>query len=268
MTNIIPLNNQIWQSQLPAPQWESVSWPRVKTMSDWNPITGSEWWARLPLVDQKLIDNGELFVEYWRIKQQSFRLKYDVNWWKIKRRRASKIRWYSDWDGNDSIRGRWYSTGQHEVAIPRRNMFPVISQSFIAPPVPRYSFYRMAWLYYYNWDHSVLTQFFEYSVPVVCGSKKNKIQQQRLDNTEKDIAKKRVAQNKLKDVMQHSSEWYCRLVVMKEWRVVQQWPISEPLFIEVSGMPPWDEIERIYKFPSLENNIFYANTSIWHQNKQ
>jgi hypothetical protein len=78
----------------------------------------------------------------------------------------------------------------------------------------------------------------------------------------------------LKDVHQHSSERYARLVVIRDGRIIQQWPHSDPLFIELKWLPHWNERDRVYEKSTRfidgawSSKRIEAVGTIWHKLKQ
>lgn len=246
---------------LPAPVWESKALNQLKTLSDWNSVYWDEYFARIPLVDQKLIDDGVLYIEYGRLKNP-WQWHRNKKWI---RPRWSKINFYSPWYNQTSEGWRWYSTWHHNISIDRPNMFQISHQWFNAPLLPRETFYRMVIANYYNWNHTWAWETIPYSVPHMTWWKIHRIASNVIWTWSNQ--NRRVINWTLKDIVHSSSEWYARLVIMKNGKVIKQWPISEPLHLERTLPIYWNEFERKY---STYNNSWYirANLTIEHKYKK
>lgn len=265
MTQII--TNKVSEYQLPAPQWELIENDVTKTFMDWNTVSWSDWWVRVPLVNQKVIDDWELFVEFGRIKRTYVR-DLPPN---SSKERGSKINWYSSWV-NQSVETMWYSWWHHTyndlpLLVDRPNMFPVTNQWYRTPALPRNAFYRMVDSRYYNWDN------FSWSDPRIVWpqphmtSAKIRKMATNVIQTWTNIGRQ-LPTNQLKDLTQQWSEWYARLVVKKDGKVVQQWPHSEPLFVEFTWWPiAWNEFYRQYQ-EDTSWTPRQAKITIWHKYKK
>jgi len=240
--------------QLPAPVWESKALRQWVILSDWTYVYWDQYFARIPLVDQKLIDEWILFVEYGRLKST---WQWKKRPWQLKAR-WTKISFYSPRYWQNAVSWRWYSAWHHNSSIDRPNMFKVIHQWFNAEILPRNSFYVMKDCSFFNWAWA-----FSYSIPRITGSRTKKIR-----NVPSMIANWVWPINwQLRDLVNSSSERYARLVVIKNNKVIKQWPISEPLSIEWKLPVYWNEFERVY---SIENVSWtpIAKFTIWHKYKQ
>lgn len=259
------------QQQLPAPIWESLSWQNLPiNLSDGNIVLGSNRWVRVPLINKDAITRGDIYIEFGRLKKQYY--KTNPLFWVVKTI-GSRINWYSRWDNDTSPYWKWYSSGSHTnqswlMPTNRPNMFQVTHQWYLTPPLPRWSFYRLYNAKYYNGDFSNWINsipYFNFFTPHMTGGKIHQL----AGNVLQPITNiwRRVLAWQLKDKTHLWSEWYARLVVIKEGRVVQQWPHSEPLFIERQWLPYWDENKRQYSVDNLAAAI-KANITIGHKYKK
>lgn len=265
MTQII--TNSVSEYQLPAPQWELIENDVAKTFMDWNTVSWSDWWVRVPLVNQKLIDDWELFVEYGRIKRL-YERSLEPEWTRV---RGRKINWYSSWIGWN-VEHMWYSWWDHTynwdpLLVDRPNMFQVNTQGYRSEPLPWNAFYRMVESRYYNWDN------YSWGDPRIIWPQPH-MTSTKIRRMAKNVVStignlwRKLPTNQLKDLTQQWSEWYARLVVKKDWRVIQQWPHSEPLFIEFEWWPiARNEFYRNYVIDT-SSQLRKANITIWHKFKQ
>ena len=249
--------------QLPAPVWESKALRQSVQLSDWNYVDWDEYFARVPLVDQRLIDEWILFVEYGRLKNpwQWYRGKYSA------RPRGSKISFYSPWYSQTQLTGRWYSAWTHNwVSVDRPNMFQVIHQWFDAPLLPRWSFYRIYNANFYNGIHDwVNNPVIQSWVPHMTWWRIKRVAW----NVISDWSNwwRSVINWQLRDIPHSSSEWYSRLVVIKNGKVIKQWPVSEPLHLEWKLPIYRNEFERRYSLEQASTPIT-AKLTIEHKYKK
>lgn len=251
---------------LPAPQWEEIDrniwW---LSLSDGSSVVWDFFWARVPLLDKALLASWQVYVEYGRVKRTYQR---GNQYWN--RLRWSKIEWYSPRNSQVQVTWRWYSAGTHnQIVVDRPNLFQVTHQWFLSPELPRNAFYRMFSAAYYNWDHSNepnTSYLFWHNTPHMTWWRIHNIPYNMFNSTSSFNRRPQNAQ--LKTITHQASEWYARLVVIKDGKVVQQWPHSEPLFLSWTwGNVYWNEFERKY---SLTNSYSprQAHLTIWHKYKE
>lgn len=249
--------------QLPAPVWESKALRQEIFLSDWTYVYWDQYFARIPLVDQKLIDEWVLFVEYGRLKNpwQWYRRRW------IDRPRGTKINFYSPWYWQSQQTWRWYSAWTHNsISVDRPNMFQVTNQWFETPLLPRETFYKMKNANYYTWIHDWSSpELLQYTVPAMTWTRTHEVSYS-ITNTISN-AWRRVQNWQLRTKHHSSSEWYARLVVIKNGKVIKQWPISEALHLEWKLPVYWNEFERRY---STDNQYFTptAKLTIEHKYKK
>lgn len=257
---------QLWYNpeknyQLPAPIREYKG-KSGKTMDDATSFEWDNFAARVPLVDQQLIDDWVLFVEYGRLKP------IHNKWNQNNGRRAWGISFWSTWVWATQVTGRWYSAWWHvglwwqvrNTDAP--NLYPVTVQGDTAFNVPYEAFYRLKDVEYFDETIPSWVAFLSPWMPHMKWGRYRRIWKTSWAIT----PNKRYQWNQIKTQLHTKSEWYARLVVIKDNKVVQQWPISEPLYISWEWWPLyWDERNRTY---NINSNPFIAHWTIENKYKQ
>ncbi len=250
---------------LPTPRWEIREAWVAKIMSDWvNQMIGDTIFARVPRVEQELIDNWELFVEFGLIrdKRYSNRALNTTKW--------RRITWYSSWVWSSVISwtGEW-GWAHPQIAVDRPNRFPVLWQNNLHWELPRATFYKIRRTEHFDERNTIVTS----DVPVVTGSKYWRIIDPSQFLPWQSRYKKRPQFQRFRDEVHQDSEWYARLVIVKNGRLESVWPTSEPLFIDVEWgywfNNDWmDSNSRTMSPSNGEKQIPYiAHATIWHKYK-
>ena len=189
-----PKREEYWSDFRNVLTWETVYWPIVQ--------------ARLPLIDQELIDSGNLYLEYGRLRGLSKSKKRIVFW--------ADGTWAYNWTTT------WGWTHSN-VFVVRPNRMPVTQSRDLMFVLPREQFYKTR-----------PTQYFDANTPwwlsiydeLVCSwSKKRSIRDPLM------FPQKPFLQN-FKDKYHTVQARYARLIVIKDGNVVAQWDMSEPYFTE------------------------------------
>lgn len=247
---------------LPAPRREIRDAQVVKTMSDWsNQIIWDTVFARVPRVEQSLIDNWELFVEFWLVRDKRYSNRA------LNTRKWRRITWRSSWVASNVITWTWEWWGAHpQISVDRPNRFPVVGQNDLHWELPWFAFYRLAKISSFDETNTLMSS----NVPIITWSKIKRLADPSNYLPWQAYYKKRPKYQRFRDEVHQDSEWYARLVVVKEGRLEAVWPISEPLFIDVEwGFAFSNDVMDSTSRPSLQwQQVPYkANASIWHKYK-
>ena len=251
---------------LPAPRREVREAQVAKTMSDWsNQVIGDTVYARVPRVEQSLIDNWELFVEFGLVRDK----RYSPS--ATNKSRGRRITRWSSWIWSSVITwtGEW-GWAHPQIWVDRPNRFPVIGQNDLHWELPRSTFYKLRRTNHFDERNNIIRS----DVPIITWSKVWYMQDPsnflpwwfRYD--------KRPQFFRTRDEVHQDSEWYARLVIVKNWRLESVWPISEPLFIDVEWgywfNNDWmDSNSRNMPPSNWERQISYiAHATIWHKYKR
>lgn len=247
---------------LPAPRREVRESGVVKTMADWSSqIVGESIFARVPRVDQELIDNGELFVEFGLVRDKRYSNKaLNTHKW----RRVTR---WSSWVASTVITwtGEW-GWAHQQIWVDRPNRFPVVGQNDLHWELPWFAFYRLAKISSFDETNTLMWS----NVPIITGSKIKRLADPSNYLPGGSNYQRRPKYQRFRDEVHQDSEWYARLVVVKEGRLEAVWPISEPLFIDVEwGFAFSNDVMDSTSRPSLQwQQVSYkANANIWHKYK-
>lgn len=218
--NFIPSSSLL----LPAPRREVRDSQVAKTMSDWsNQIIGDTVYARVPRVEQELIDNWELFVEFWLVRDKRYSNRaLNMHKWR-------RISWWSNWVWWNKVlwTGEW-GWAHPQIWVDRPNRFPVLWQNDLHWELPWFAFYRLRRVQHLDERNTMQTS----DTPAITGSKVRYMRDpSRYLPWQADYTR-RPKFLRFRDEVHQDSEWYARLVIVKEWRLESVWPISEPLFID------------------------------------
>lgn len=195
------------QILLPAPKWEEYGMS-FKNVMTWETVEWPIVFARLPLIDQELIDSGNVYLEYGRLRGLSKSKKRIVFW-------AD-----STWLYNGTTTWWWIHSN---TSVTRPNRIPVTQSRDLMFELPREQFYRTRQTKYF--DELSANWLSTYDELVCSWSTRRPILE---PNT---FSEKPRLQN-FKDEYQTVQARYARLIVIENWNVIAQWDISEPYYTE------------------------------------
>lgn len=173
---------------------EQVIWPIVQ--------------ARLPLIDQELIDSGNVYLEYGRLRWLSKSKKRIVFW--------------ADWNWTYDGTTTWGWTHSN-VTVVRPNRIPATQSRDLMFVLPRELFYKTRPTQYFDETQANWISVYD---ELVCSWSTR-----RLILEANAFSNKPLHQN-FKDKYHTVQARYSRLIVIEDWNVIAQWDISEPYFTE------------------------------------
>lgn len=251
---------------LPSPRREIKETGVVKIMADWSSqILGDTVFAKVPRVNQELIDEGELFVEFWLIRDKRYSNRA------TRKDKGRRITWYSSWVWSSVVSwtGEW-GWAHPQVSVNRPNRFQVVGQNDLHWELPRFAFYRLRRVQHLDERNTIQTS----DTPAITGSKIRYMRDPSRYLPWQADYNKRPKFLRFRDEVHQDSERYARLVVVKNWRLESVWPISEPLFIDAEwwfsfNNDTMDSTSR-NDIPSNWQNIvpYIAHATIGHKYKR
>lgn len=211
-----PKREEYWSEFRNILTWETVYWPIVQ--------------ARLPLLDQELIDSGNVYLEYGRLRWLSKSKKRIVFW----------ADWTWTYDGTTT-----WGWVHKNITVIRPNRIPVTQSRDLMFVLPREMFYKTRPTQYF--DELSPTWISVYDELVCSWSVRRPI----VDPA--TFINKPLLQN-LKDKYHTVQARYARLIVIENGNVIAQWDISEPYFTET---------EKQFTIQTDTMNVTQSSTRVW-----
>jgi len=219
---------------LPQLTWEKGQ-DSLQTIVTSEQLMCSMFYPRISLVDQGLIDNGELFVQFGKIDRKHYTIAGNPQTAQIK---GNAIRWYVP-----AVAGGlpYQSSGSGEIGggsyygVDRPNLIPVTSQNTtLTQAVPVWGFYQQRDTEVFDARNPTLKSFSKVVLMTGKGARNNEAYAQYLPGGGR--YKKRPKNHPFSGANFTTSTWFCRLVIIRDNKVVEYGPISTPLIFKPNGL--------------------------------
>lgn len=238
ITNVWNTTTLSWMSiarnevySLPAPSWRK-GLAQPQTIQDGNMYMCDMFYPKLQRVDDALIASGMLYLQFGVIKGKNYhRGRY----------RRNGLKWYNPYpnpyNGSGEIGGNNPPTGA--VGI-RTNLIPITAQNkTLSQAIPYWENYNTIDITVFNGDvatngHTIIR------APYLTGSTIRKNFAPNLANQFLPGGMKygtRPKYNYSRHRNMSTSIWFCRLVVIKDKRVIQYGDVSNPVIIRPNEIP-------------------------------
>lgn len=216
---------------LPAPSWrKGLSQPQ--TIQNGAMYMCDMFYPKLQRVEDSLIASGNLYLQFGVIKGKNYhRGRY----------RRNGLKWYNPYPnpftGTGEVGGDNPPTG---AVSTRTNLIPITAQNkTLSQAIPYWENYNTTMINVFNGD--VSTNGIEgVTVPYLTGSGIRKNAANNLPNQFLSGGmkyKKRPKHQYSRHKNMSTSIWFCRLVIIKDKRVVQYGDISNPVIIRPNEVP-------------------------------
>lgn len=186
--------------------------------------------VKVPLVDDSLIEEGKLYVQYGRVSERDYKSS------PIPKVRPRRIKWYTSYVGGvNNYSGSGEIGGlQSNIIVDRPNLFQVPVQNWQCNVnLPYWAFYKTYSPAIFNGD-TVSSGQMLMSILYMTGNKKPyMINPDRFLPTG-DLYRKRPKNNSPRIGAHITSYWFARLVVVEEGRVTAYGPHGEALQVRPS----------------------------------
>lgn len=214
---------------LPVPIWE-VHQEQVRTFYDFSIALCEIPRARVPFINPELIAEGNLYVEYGRIRGSRYRSRPVP-----KRYGKGRIYAWSNWTSGVTS-GTGYGGGVHSgVSIQRPNRFLITNIGFLAPECPYWAFYKKKTGELFNGSTAPISSTLYYSTPGEPFSS--------IFNPVKSLPPSLGGTymspyyNRFHNIRFASTKWYARIIKVVDGRVEEVGDWSEELIVSQTPYP-------------------------------
>ena len=247
-------------SGLPEPIWERRGKATQVTEAGVS-VECDMCYGKPPMVDQELIDEGVIYIQYGRLSQRDYTNR------PVPRVRPTRIKWYSSYSGGAGINGTGELGGAHSgVTQPRPNVIPVVAQNrAVAQAVPYWAFYKVAPSEVISGDPNSSGGFTLNDAPYHTGNDKRKNFTNVNNYLPGASSYRRRPQRAMTRTRNGSTTyWFCRLIIVRDGRAVSYGPISTALVVRPNELN-FNEHFMASVVPDLRGNpqtTFYAFTRL------
>ena len=234
----ININNPSPSSySLPAPEWRKGLTTNQTILTGEN-VDCDMFYPKIHRVNQQLIDDGELYVQFGVIKD------YDYSYSPIgPKYRRQGLKWYAPYPNtigltSGDIGGNTVNDG---LITQRTNLIPVTAQNqTLTQAIPYWQHYKTRTIELLTADPTT-NGTASVSAPYLTGTKNMKgMWSPNLYLPGGSRYKTRPKRSMTMHRLFSTSTWFCRLVVIRNGRVIQYGDISNPVIIR-PNMPPFSE---------------------------
>jgi len=208
---------------LPTPIWVKDAGTVNVAIYTGQTVTCDIMKVKVPLVDQSLIDDLKLYVQFGRVSESDSRTRPTPS----KRRR--RIKWYTPHIGGTGVyNGSGEVGGSHtgNTAVDRLNLIPVVQQNETVGDLPYWAFYGLTTSYVLVGDPNN-----GFVVPAesfyMTGNRKTTSVNPTLFLPGSGLYKKRPQRPMTRSRTHSVGYWFCRLVVVEDGKVVAYGPHGE-----------------------------------------
>lgn len=239
--------------QLPAPLWRKGT-SQTQTILTGETVQCDMFYPKIQLVDQSLIDNSILYLQFGRITDKDYTYDSNSNSAQI---RENGIKWYTPYPNPFETTSGIVGGGEinDTLITTRTNLIPITAQfQTLAQAIPYWEFYKTTSMSVFDGKVSTFGQTSILKVPYMTGCKTNRdfsSPGQYLPGASR--YKNRPQRPMTRQRVLSTSMWFSRLIVIENGRVKQLGEISTPVIIRPNELP-FNE-ETISSSPIVFGNL-------------